>query len=73
MKLPIEITTSKNVTRKCTTTIYNTANGELTSGLSAVVQLLAQIINNIFVFKFFTFLLYSKSNIGKNNFLKYSL
>ena len=66
MKLTIEITTSKNVTRKCTTTIYNTAKGELTSGLSSVVKLLAQIINNNFVSNFllFALLLYSKSDKG---------
>ena len=44
MGITIEITTSNNDTRKCTTTIYNTANGALTSGISAFVQLLAQII-----------------------------
>ena len=49
MKLTIEITTSNNVTRKCTTTIYNTANGELTSGISVFFQLVVPIIINIFV------------------------
>ena len=49
MGITIEITTSNNVTRKCATTIYNTANGALTSGISAFVQLLPQIIKNIFV------------------------
>ena len=50
MKLTIEITTSNNVTRKCTTTIYNTAIGELTSGISVFFQLVVQIINTNFVF-----------------------
>ena len=49
MGITIEITTSNNVTRKCTTTIFNTANGALTSGISAFGQLLVQIFNNIFV------------------------
>ena len=55
MGITIEITTLNNVTRKCTTTIYNTANGALTSGIRAFVQLLAQIINNIFVSNFLHF------------------
>ena len=49
MGITIAITTSNNVTRKYATTIYNTANGAFTSGINAFVQLLAQIINNIFV------------------------
>ena len=49
MGYTIEMTISINVTRTCATTIYNTANGALTSGISAYVQLLAQIIKNIFV------------------------
>ena len=48
----IEITTSNNVTRKCTTTIYNTAKGDLTSGISAFFNLVVQIINNNFVSNF---------------------
>ena len=55
MKITIEITTFNNVTRKCTTTIYNTSNGGLASGISTFVQLLAQIINNIFVSNFLHF------------------
>ena len=39
----------------CATTIYNTANGALTSGIFAFVQLFAQIINDIFVSNFFLF------------------
>ena len=52
MGISIEITIRNNVTRKSGTTIYNTANGSLTNGISAFVQLLAQIINNIYVLKF---------------------
>ena len=55
MGIRIEITTSNNVTRKFATTIYNTANGAFTGGISAFVELLAQIINNIFVSNFFFF------------------
>ena len=53
--ITIEITTSNKVTGKCTTSIYNTAIGALTSGISAFVQLLAQIINKIFVSNFLLF------------------
>ena len=49
MQITIETTPSNNVTRTCANTIYNTANGALTSGIIAFVQLLAQIINDIFV------------------------
>ena len=55
MGITIEITNSNNVTRKCTTTIYNTANGALTIGIHAFVQLLAQIINDIFFSNFLLF------------------
>ena len=55
MGITIEITNSNNVTRTCKTTIYNTSNGALTSGISAFVQLLAQIINNIFASNFLLF------------------
>ena len=55
MGITIEITTSNNVTRKCTTTIYNTVNGEVTSGISAFFQLVVQIINNNFVSNFLLF------------------
>ena len=47
MGITIEITTSKILTRTCTTTTYNTANGAPTSGISAFVQLFAQIFNYI--------------------------
>ena len=49
IEITIAITTSNNVTRACATTIYNTADGALTSGTSALVQPFVQIINNIFV------------------------
>ena len=55
MGITIEIRTSNNVTRKYATTIYNIANGVLTSGISAFFQLLQQINNNIFVFNFLFF------------------
>ena len=55
MGITIEITNSNNVTRKGTTTIYNTANDALTSGIHAFVELLAQIINDIFVSHFLLF------------------
>ena len=55
MEITIEITTSNNVPRKCTTTIYITANGALTSGISAFVQLLAQIIKTFSFLIFYTF------------------
>ena len=52
MGITIESIKSNNVIRKCITTIYNTANGALTSGISVFVKLFEQIINNIFVFNF---------------------
>ena len=55
MRITIESTTSNNVTKKCVTTIYNTANCTLTYGISVFVQLFAQILNNIFVFNFLFF------------------
>ena len=55
MGISIEITIRNNVTRKSGTTIYNTANGALPSGIRAFVQLLEQIINNIFVSTFLLF------------------
>ena len=55
MGITIEITTSNIVTRTCANTIYNTANGALTSGIIAFVQLFAQIINDIFVSNFLLF------------------
>ena len=54
-QITIEITTSNNVTKNCATTSYNTSNGSLTSGISAFLQILAQIKNNIFVFNFLFF------------------
>ena len=58
MGITFESTTSDRVTITCVTTIYNTANGALTSGISAFVQLFMKIINNKFFynFLFFTFL-----------------
>ena len=50
-----EITTSNYVIRNCVTTIYNIANGALTSCISGFVQLFEQITNNIFVSNFFFF------------------
>ena len=55
MKIRIEISTSNNVTRECATTIYNIANGALTRGISAFVQLLAQIIKRISFLIFYIF------------------
>ena len=55
MGITIEITTSNCVTIKCVSTIYNTANGALTSGISAFVQLFKKIINNNFFSNFFFF------------------
>ena len=53
MGITIESTTSNSVTIKCVTTIYNTPNGALTSGISAFVQLFKKIINNNFFSNFF--------------------
>ena len=47
MGVTIEITISNNVTRTRATSNYNTANGVLTSGIGAFIQLFAQIINKI--------------------------
>ena len=55
MGITIESINSNNVTRKCVTFAYNTANGALTSGIIALVQLFKKIINNIFVFNFLLF------------------
>ena len=55
MGITIESTKSNNVTRTCATTIYNTANGALTSAISAFVQLLAEKNNDIFVSNFLLF------------------
>ena len=56
MGITIEITISKSVTRRCATTIYNTANGALNSGISALlVKFFAQIFNDIFVSNFLLF------------------
>ena len=55
MGITIEITTWINVTSRCANSIYNTANGTLTSGIIAFVQLFAQIINNNFVSTFYSF------------------
>ena len=55
IEITIDIIAANNVTSKCATTIYNTANGALTSGISVFVQLVAQIINNIFVSNFLHF------------------
>ena len=55
MGITIESTTSNKNTRKCVTTIYNTANGVLTSDISAFVQLFEKIIN-IFVSNLLLFL-----------------
>ena len=52
MGITIEINTSNNVTRRCATTIYNTAHGALTNCISAFFQFFAQIFNDIFVCKF---------------------
>ena len=55
MGITIEITTSNNVTRTYANTIYKSANGVLTSGIIAFVQLFAQIINDIFISNFLLF------------------
>ena len=55
MGITIESTTSNNNTRKSVTTIYNTANGVLTSDISAFVQLFDKIINNNFCCNFLLF------------------
>ena len=55
MGITIEITTSNNVTRKYANTIYNTGNGALSSGIIASVQLIEQIINDIFFLTSYSF------------------
>ena len=55
MGITFESTTSDSVTITCVTTIYNTANGALTSGISAFVQLFMKIINKKFFSNFLFF------------------
>ena len=55
MGITIENTISNNVTRTCETTIYNPENGAIPSRISAYLQLLVQIIKNIFIWSFLLF------------------
>ena len=48
MEITTQITRFKSVTRTCATTTYNAANGAVTNGISAFVQLiLAQEFTNV--------------------------